>query len=324
MSSETPPGPPSDRPTEPFARGRIQWGRPPQQVFRVTPLSGAGAASPTPRPVPRAASGAGILTGSMIPPKRTATPTEPVEAAASETIVPPPPLEAEPAPVVEPTFEPIAPEPEPQPRPELVAAEPLAQEIVIEPEAAEPAVTVPPPLSGEAQPTARPRELPSVVVTPTLYASMGAAVQEVAKGGRWTIAAGVVALLIIGGFIWLATLPAPQPVAGGPTPLAAGAPPIIETPLIQEAPPPAAATSAPPPSAPAPATVPAASSPAPEATAPRRPAQAPAAPIVIAPRQTAPRPYIETAPLVIDPPTPAVPANPDPDAPIATRPQPLD
>ena len=40
--------------------------------------------------------------------------------------------------------------------------------------------------------------------------------------------------------------------------------------------------------------------------------------------ETAPRPYIETEPLVVEPPTAAAPAQSDPEAPIATRPQPLD
>lgn len=322
MSSEPPKDTPADSPTEPFARGRIQWGRPPQQVFRAGPLPSGGAA---PRPAPRSAPAADFLTGSMVPPARPApvaaeAPTEAAPPVEAEAIVPPPPLEPESEPVIEPVFETLAPKPEPVVEPAAAAP----QEIVIEPEAAEPAVTVPPPLSSDPQPTAKPRELPSVVVTPTLYATMGAAVQKAAKGGRWTIVAGVAAVVIIGGFIWLATLPAPQPVDDAPTPLAAGAVPIIETPLIEEAPPPAAVTaSTPTPAAPAPsAAVPAATASGPVPTAPRRPTSS--APIVIAPTETAPRPYIETAPLVVDPPTSAEPAQTDPDAPITTRPQPLD
>lgn len=330
MSSESPKDTPADRSDEPFARGRIQWGRPPQTTFRVGPLPSAGA---TPPP-PRSASAAGILTGSMIPSARPAesAPLAPEESIAApveaEAIVPPPPLDPEPEPVVEPVFEAVAPEPvvEPEPvvtpEPEPVAAA-RPQEIVIEPEAAEPAVTVPP-LSGEAKPAARPRELPSVVVTPTLYATMGAAVQKVTKGDRWTVVAGVVAVVVIGGFIWLATLPGPRPVAEGPTPLAAGAAPLDDTPLVEETFAPAEVEdSAPAARAPA-AAAPVAATPAPATVAPRRPATTPATPIVIAPTQTAPRPYIETAPLVIDPPTPAEPAETDPDAPIVTRPQPLD
>lgn len=318
MSSETPPGPPAeDRPSEPFARGRIVWSRPPQPVFRVGALRDV-APAPAARPVRRP--GAGILTGSMIPPTRAAAPAiEPVPEAPVEPVVEavapqPEPIAPEPEPVVEavaPEPEPVAPESEPTPAP---------QEIVIEPEAAEPAVTVPPPLSTEAKPTARPRELPSVVVTPAIYATMGAAMQKVAKGDRWPIVAGVAALVVIGGFIWLATLPAPQPVAPAPTPLVADAAPLEETTVVEEV---APATGRP-------ATVRAASAPRPATAAPvtdppRRPT--PAAPVVVvapAPVEAAPRPYIETAPLIVEPPTPAAPAPADPDAPIATRPQPLD
>jgi hypothetical protein len=316
MSSEPPKDTSADRPTEPFARGKITWGRPPQQVFRVGPLPSVGVA-PTPRAATR-----DVLTGSMIPqarpvaePEAPEAPIEETPSLAPETILPPPPLEPEP--VIEPVFASVA-APEPVVEPEPIVAAPASQEIVIEPEAAEPAVTVPP-LSGDAGPAAKPRELPSVVVTPTLYATMGAAVQNATKGGgRWAIVAAVAALAVIGGFIWLATLPAPRPVAPVPTPLAAGAAPLEEPPLAEVETPAAAAPEA--------ASVPAPAAPA-SAAAPRRPAPSSAAPVVVTPPSaaaTAPRPYSETAPLVVEPPTPAAPAQTDPDAPIATRPQPLD
>lgn len=316
MSSETPSDPPAgDRPTEPFTRGRIVWGRPPQQVFRVGPLPSGGTFPETPRAA--RPSGASILTGSMIPPARA---PEPVAEAAAEDRPEP----------VETVVEVAAPEPEavaaPEPEPAAVefeaAAEPVApapQEIVVEPEAPEPAVTVPPPLSTEAKPAAKPRSLPSVVVTPAMYASVGAAIQKAAKGDRWLILAGVAALVIIGGFVWLATLPGPQPVAPAPTPLA-----VSETPLVEEAAP--VETAAPAVTEPLPRATP-----APVTAAPvERPAVRPAtpsraAPVVVRPPvETAPRPYIETAPLVVETPTPAAPPPRDPDAPVSTAPQPLD
>gem|GEM_PF-4863817 len=211
-------------------------------------------------------------------------------------------------------FEPVA-----EPVADPVVATPAPQEIVIEPEAPEPAVTVPPPLSSEARPAAKPRSLPSVVVTPAIYASVGAAIQKAAKGDRWLILAGLAAVAVIGGFIWLATLPAPQPVAPAPTPLVQPEAPLVEEPAPVE-------TSAPTTASRPRVVEPAAASPAPRFT-PRPSATVPAArpPVVIAtpPVEPAPRPYIETAPLVVEPPTPAAPAQTNPDAPVSTAPQPL-
>ena len=321
MSSETPSGPPAgDRPSEPFTRGRIVWGRPPQQVFRVGPMPSGGTFPPSLGPAsprPTRSSGAGILTGSMVPPARAPEPVEPLVEPIVEALAPDP--------------APIAP-PEPEPEPvavefervtEPVAPAPAPQEIIIEPEASEPAITVPPPLSSEAKPAAKPRSLPSVVVTPAIYASVGAAIQKAAKGDRWLILAGVAAVAVIGGFIWLATLPAPRPVPAGPTPLVAAAtspveevaPAEPEVPAVVEQPRAAA------PVAVAPAEPPVAR--------PSGPASAPvrSSPSVViapsAPTAAAPRPYIETAPLVVEPPTPAAPIPSDPDAPVSTAPQPL-
>ena len=306
MSSEPPKDTPEDRPTEPFARGRIQWGRPPQQLFQVGPLPQAQG---RPQARPARGSGAGILSGSMIPQARSAAAPE-VEAAAV------PPVEAKAAPevVAPPVAEPAAPPPAPEP----VAA---ASEMVVEPEEPEPPVTVPP-LSGQAKPTAKPRSLPSVVVTPAIYASVGAAMQKVTKKDRWLVVAGIAAVVVIGGFIWLATLPGPQPVDPTPTPMVAETP-AADTPMAADAPP---AEVAPTPVAPVTAarSAPAADpvpTPAPE---PRRATPSDTVVVAPAPVETAPRPYIETAPLVVEPPTPAAPPPTDPEAPIATRPQPLD
>ena len=330
MSSETPSGPPVENPPEPFARGRIVWSRPPRPVFRVGPLPRV-APSLAARPVRR--SGAGILTGSMIPPARAASPAAGVLPEASvepvvEAVAPQPEPDAP-----EPVVEAVAPEPEPvvagfEPWAEPVQAAPgptpAPQETIVEPEAPEPVVTVPPPLSTEAKPAAKPRELPSVVVTPAIYATVGAAIEKVKKTDLWLIVAAIAAVLVTGGFIWLATLPAPQPVAPGPTPLVADAAPPAATTVVEEPPPeietaaPVRVTSAPAPARAAPAAA------APVTAQPRRPTRA--APVVgvpPAPVETAPRPYIQTAPLIVEPPTPAAPAPADPDAPVSTAPQPL-
>ena len=312
MSSETPKGPAEERPTEPFARGKITWGRPPQAVFQVGPLPRAGtapaAAQRSTRPT-----GEGILSGSMVPPAKSVA--EPVtetnyDAAELEPVVEPeavtPPPESEP--IV------VAVEPEPLPEP-VVAP----QEILVEPDAPEPAVTLPPPLSSETKPAAEPRKLPSVVVTPAIYATVGAAIEKVTKKDRWLVFAGIAAVVVTGAFIWLATLPAPQPVDAAPSSLVPDAPPIEAAPVSAEVSIPEAS--------PAPtraAPLPAAAAPAaPVIAQPRPSTPARAAPIVIAPVEAAPQPYIETAPLVIEPPTPATPAPTNPDAPIATGPQPL-
>lgn len=309
MSSETPKGPPADRLTEPFTRGKITWGRPPQAVFQVGPLPRATAA-PLVTPPPARATGASILSGSMVPPAK------PASAPVPQPEFDGPEFE----PVVEPEV--VAPSPEPEPlvlEPEPVAAAP---EIVVEPETPEPAVTVPPPLSSEARPAAEPRKLPSVVVTPAIYATVGAAIEKVTKKDRWLVVAAVAAIVVTGGFIWLATLPAPQPVDD-----AAGPALVAEAPLVEQTPP----VEAPTPARTAPAetasasAAPATAAPAP--TAPARPAQtrpAPAAPIVVTPPvEAAPQPSIEIAPLVVEPPTPAEPAPTNPDAPVSTAPQPL-
>jgi hypothetical protein len=199
MSDIPPRSPPEGAPDQPFTRGRIQWGRPPQTVFRVGPLPRAAAPLTAPslqKPGP------GILSGSMIPPGRPV-----VEAAAPEAIPDPLPQ----------------PEPEPQPEPAPAALRP---EQIVEVGPAEPVETVPP-LTGQAPPPAEPRSLPSVVVTPTLYATVSAAVETVKPQARWIIVAAVLAVVVTAGFVWLATLPAgeaPPLDLDAPPPPAASAP----------------------------------------------------------------------------------------------------
>lgn len=221
--SETPPrSEPEGVPAEPFTRGRIQWSRPPQTVFRVGPLPAAPAALlSTPRltGLPLRTPGAGVLGGSMIPMGRPVQP-DPVQAEPAPALAHPAP-EPEPRPEPEPEIE-----PEIEPEPERAPASRAEQIVEIEP--AEWVETVPP-LAGEAPPAADPRSLPSVVVTPTLYATVSAAVATVKPKDRWIWVAAVVAVAITAGFVWLATLPgggrAPLDLDAPPPPAAASVPP---------------------------------------------------------------------------------------------------
>lgn len=308
MSSDEPKRSRADgAPDQGFARGRIQWSRPPQPVFRVGPLPRTES-SPfvtTPRP------GAGILTGSMVPPPRTDAP----RAAARQ-------------PYAAPAFEPAVDAAE-----ETVEAftdpklEPI--EIVAEVEAPEPAATAWTPSPEAAvpesdEPKPAPRSLPSVVVTPAIYATVSAAIETVTKKDRWILVVAILAVVITGGFIWLATLP-----SGGGAPLDLNAPPPPAQGLTVEVVEPTVSTEpvaevAPQRQAPlenrAAPSAPTSSAPTPTARAPQS-----AAPVAAPPSapSTQPRPYIETAPLVVEPPTAARPTPTDPDAPISTGPQPL-
>jgi len=380
MSDTLPSDPGDDRPEgaapEPFVRGRIVWGRPPETVFRTGPLPRAPQSwgQPAPRPA------SDIFTGSMIPPRaappveaplpgerppveEVATPVEPREPVATRprrarktapvsepTPAPEPEPEAVEATLVEARSEPTpepTPEVMPEPTPEVIPdpiAEPIPDpvietltepepvrpatpprptvEIIVEPEAPEQIDTLPPPLSGAAPRQADPRAMPSVVVTPTLYARVEAVVEKVSKKDRWLVAAAVGAVIVTGGFIWLATLPsgdapaldmdAPPPAAPGaevPVPVEVTPPPVV---VETGAPAPAPLTAR---REPAPTVRPPAVSPAPVQTPPALTPQA-SQPVEV--------PAIEPAPLVVEPPTTAAPAPTDPDAPIETRPQPLE
>ena len=372
--SDTPPSDPKDKPApgavpEPFVRGRIVWGRPPETIFRTGPLPRAPQSwsQAAPRPAAPTPSPAGnIFTGSMIPravpaaepdllpgekplvdeaPAAAAAPVEPVaakprrarkiEPALESTLEPTaepaeaPVVEAyaepEPAADPEPTIDPVAEsvtETVVEPEPVQPAAPRPTAEIIVEPEPAEPIKTIPP-LSGAADAgLSDPRAMPSVVVTPTLYARVEAVVEKVSKKDRWLVAAAIGAVLVTGGFIWLATLP-----SEGTPPLDMDAPPPAapgtESTVPIEAEPVAAAEVAPPATAEEPEVAPMraepAATPAPSRVQPARPTVQPSAPVT----QEPPPPVIETAPLVVEPPTAATPAPTDPDAPIETRPQPL-
>lgn len=307
MSSEDPKRPRAEGAPDPgFARGRIQWSRPPQPVFRVGPLPRAENSPFVTAPRP----GAGILSGSMAPPPRTEEPKaarqpyvaptyEPAVESAEETV------EA----FTDPKLEPIEIVPEVE-EPAPARATPAHDEVVAEPAA------------PEAEPEPAPRSVPSVVVTPAIYATFNAAIETVTKKDRWIVVVAVLAVLITGGFIWLATLP-----SGGGEPLDLDAPPPAASGLTVEVVEPTVSTEpvgdvAPDPVTPIENRTPVRAEAAPAPTAPAREAAAP----VVAPTPpptTQPRPYIETAPLVVEPPTAARPAPTDPDAPISTGPQPL-
>lgn len=379
------PGPSEGASPEPFVRGRIVWGRPPETVFRAGPLprppqSWTQPMRPQPpRPAAPPRPAGDIFTGSMIPraapetafgippdvepePIAEPTPTEdavakprrsrktttakaaPVaEPAADASVVEEAPAAEPEPPVVEAYVEP-APEASAEPILEtIVEPEPIrpaarptpAVEIIVEPEAPEQIDTMPPPLSTAHNQTADPRAIPSVVVTPTLYAQVGAVIEKVKTNDTWRIAAVVGAVVVIAGFVWVATLPAGDAPAldmDAPPPAAPGA----EVPVAIEAAPvptPETAPTVAPSVAAPPAVERAAPTPVAPSTRPARPAAttggtpvAPApAPRTVAAPVTEPvtPPAIDTAPLVVEPPTAATPAPTDPDAPIATRPQPL-
>ncbi len=366
------PGPSQDTVPEPFVRGRIVWGRPPETVFRTGPLPRPPESWTQPfRPAPPPRPAGSILSGSMIPRAAPSadfdilptlepepvepTPAEPTpkprrarKAAAplAETSAVAAPVEAPPAPdvPVEPPVVEAYAESETETPSEpiletIVEAEPVrpaarpapAVEIIVEPEAPEQIDTMPPPLSTAQGQTADPRAIPSVVVTPTLYAQVGAVIEKVKTNDTWRIAAVVGALAVTVGFIWLATLPsgdAPPLDMDAPPPAAPGAaaPPAIEAapvPSAETAPPAVAdVTEAPVPVPPARAAPPT------ETARPARPDTTTATtptPRIVTPPATVPStpPVIETAPLIVEPPTAATPPPTDPDAPIETRPQPL-
>ncbi len=303
----------------PFSRGTVTWGRPPQTVFRAGPLPKGERLPPLPEPSSAtpvgARVGSGILGGSLIPQAPVPSP------APTSTPIPAP----TPAPASVPAPEPRAraPEPDLTVRP-LPAPEPAHVPILAEPVVAEPVV------AG----TAPPRAEPAPGVSPVL-----ATASARRSGGRLPLYAGVavavVAVAAVG--VWMLTRPpaappavevavppavlAPQPDAEPlSVPIEAEAVALEET-VSQPvaAPPPAAAA----PASPVPARREAAPPPAVQ-PAPVQPAQA--TPTLTPPTGTvAPSPLIEIVPAqpAGPPPTSAERPPVDPDAPITTRPQPL-
>ncbi len=228
----------------------------------------------------------------------------------------------------EPAYDPFAlttdPEPEAaseledlvaQPEPAAVAR---AQEVLVESEPVAPTPAAPSFATNDAQ-TAKPRSVPSVVVTPARYAGVTAALETVSNKDRWIIVSVVAAVLVTGGFIWLATLPAGEPAAidlNAAPPSAPGVIPetIDAEPAGEAAAPSVVARTAPVETTPAPTVSPVAPAPRPRVVAPARQAAAETP-------TPAPAPTIETAPLVVEAPPPAQPLPTDPEAPIPTQPQ---
>ncbi|MBD3837148.1 MAG: hypothetical protein IE911_10755, partial [Brevundimonas sp.] len=197
---------PANAPTDrdaPFARKAITWGRMPQTTFHVGPVpvapdplarikvpprpqgQGQGQAQGQTRPSPRpAASGANILSGSLIPQARPQPTPPPVPEAPgpqaqtpapdhARTASPQPDLTVRPLPGAEPE--------QPAPQVETTAAPPVAHEAAPAPVVAAPAVSPRPVLARAG--TRKASRLP-------LY-----------------VGAGIAAILVIGGGVWFALRP---------------------------------------------------------------------------------------------------------------------
>lgn len=301
----------SDQPA-PFARRPVTWGRAPTTVFRAGPLPKGDRLPPlpeAPKSTPARASRAGILSGSMIPQAAPAPRPEPVSTPAPE-----------------PTTFAEAPTP-----PVRTRASTAGSDLSVRPlPSSDPA---PEPRSG-------PRRDPAPVaasVEPAAMVSPGLASAAVRRrpSGRAPLYAGVAAVVIgavaVGG--WMLTRPPVAPAESAPAPALtdeASLPAAAPTPVIEAAPPVEAApvseneNPAPSPVTPerAVATRPApARTPSPSAATPAETLEPAPPPVSTAP--TAPEIGILPAAPVGPPPTAAERPPSDPDAPIATRPQPL-
>ena len=315
----------ADDKSVPFARRPVQWGRPPQTTFRAGPLPrGTGLVPPAPAPAqapaaPRPASG-GVLGGSLVPQRRpaqpgtgptlltTPMPTAPQPARPAAPVAPAAPVDATPRPL--PTAA-LARAPEPASRPSVASA--------------------PKPAPGPA--VAAPEVEPSRADAPVASRAFAR------NGGNRTplyIAAAAVVVISAPVATWLITrsnsdtapaAPATSAVLAAPTPAASAveaAPAPVDTPVAAPQTPaaPRAVTRSP-----APRRAEAASS---ETLA----ANPRPAPVVASPATVAPAPVVVIAPPVEaasepvqpagPPPTAARPAQSDPNAPVVTKPQPLD
>jgi hypothetical protein len=303
---------------EPFRRPMI-WGRPPATVFRAGPLPKGERLPPLPEP-PRAGSAAGILSGSMIPRAAPAQAQAPRPAGPSPAALTPEPREASVA-----------------ARARGPAVADQAADLTVRPlPAAEPLPAVEPG-RGPVRPAAPPERDASPAVRRDLerpvspHPAVGTTIRKPAR--RAPLYAGIafaaVTVLALGSWIWT------RSPAEAPTPAATFAAPLVptaETPVVERPPAPTVAEiapEAPAPAAPLPVTrsaepLPAATPPAVVRAAPPEPAPAPEA--VAPPPAVVTTPLIEIAPAPVPGPAPtaARPPQTDPDAPIPTRPQPLD
>ena len=338
--AKSPPAPtaPVGPTPEPFQRKQVTWGRMPATTFHVgpvpiapnpldripnrpprqtplgqTPLGQTPASqvqtgqAQQPRLAPRP--NAGILSGSLIPQARPGSTPPPTPSA-----VPPKPA-GQTVPDIDLTVRPLpgaAPEPAPTP------------------------IQPPPPVSAVA-PVVQTSEAAAQPVSPSLPRT------STRRGSRLPayIGLGAAAALVIGGGLWFALRSAPEPAAtldAAPVGTTAPVVPAATTPVT---PPPVAKTPQPAPTieatpveavparttTPAAAPRPTASSPS-QTSAPNRaqtPSATPPAPTVATPSQPAPT-AVQPAPqiVVVPAPTAARQTQTDPDAPVVTRPQPLD
>lgn len=277
---------------EPFRRPVI-WGRPPATVFRAGPLPKGAALPPRPE-APRLGTAAGILSGSMIP-RATPAPAVPVPAP---TQVAAEPRVARAAPPRDHAADlTVRPLPALKPEPVVAAAAlkldalPAFQPTVrSEADAASPA-------------PAGPKSVRKAVNRTPIYAGIAVATVAVLALGAWILTRSP------------AAAPAPVTVAPATTPVPEiPVPPVIAAEISTDAAVPVTPAARPTAAAPVATRAPApvvsrAAPPPPEIIAPP-PATTPAPPIVI---------VQPPGPL----PTEAERPPADPDAPVATRPQPL-
>ena len=349
----------ADDKSVPFARRQAQWGRPPQTTFIAGPLPrGTGLMPPvasapkteapkaqalggeTARPAPRApAAGPGHAFGGSLVPQRRATPPA---AAPTFLTAPMPGLATPPRPA--PSLAPVAPtltsaavetaksapvDATPRPLPPVQAP---VEPVVAKTPRAVSHEDAPRPVASRPDPVVRAAAAPaSAPVTPRKTAN------------RLPLYIAAAAVVVIGAPVvtWLITRSNSEPAPAAPSPVleASGAavsvPPVVENAgtVAAETPVAAAPPPAPSPVAPRPAVVrraPAAASTQGRTTdrSSSAPTTAVAAPSVVAPASPPPvvvvAPAPETSPPAAPPPTAARPAQSDPDAPVVTKPQPLD
>lgn len=321
-----------------FQKGRVVWGRPPAVTFRAGPLprdEGLArllAMPPHPQPKKPTVTGSTAISPAKVAPTATGVggfsnvPQKSARPAASggifgNSLVPPP---AKPQPTVQP---PVQPEPAPAQQPELVP--PAAPQVV------EPRVE-----------TATVHELEPVVAVRPASPAVAAPVSEPAAPARssrgvWVAVGALVLVAGAAGLWWMSrdAAPEPVPVTRQPEAPAALAEPVAaeadvsEEPQAPEAAAPEPVRTQPQASAQTPVQAqvqpqaraePAPRQPVREAPATQREQAAqrePAAPpvVVVTPSEV-------TAPPVVEgpPPTTARPVPTDPDAPVVTRPTPLD
>lgn len=342
------PGPAPAQP-QPFERKPAQWGRMPATTFHVgpvpvapnpldrlpnppprkppvqgqsagqglnfSPAEGRAPARP-PAPAPAQRSG-GIMSGSLIPQTRPAS----AKAATSKSEPSPagPDLTVRPLPVAK--TAPVSP-PHPEPTPTATIEQDLAPVTVAE----------------------TPKVIEVAPATPQAASPRRAASRQSASRLPLLIGAGAAAALVIGGGLWFALRSQPAqeaPPVSPPEAVAPVSPPPAEQPQDVQQPLPTAPT----PPATAPAAAPAAPNAARTTTSPARAAtpqtvtstvqqqhQSPRAASPSAPTTQAPASgaaaAVEPPVVVVVPqasaPTPARAPQTDPNAPVVTRPQPLD